>query len=61
MPPGTYARVERAPRRGPVPAGPDERAAAHDLALSRLLQVRASRTPSGLLLSGLALLTAVGV
>ena len=60
MPSETYARVERATRRGPVPESPEERAAAHDPVLSRPVVVRASRTPSAVLFSGLALLTAVG-
>ena len=59
MPPDTYARVDRATRRGPVPADSQVRAAAYDLVLTRLTVVRASRTPSAVLMSGLAVLAAV--
>ncbi|WNV75510.1 hypothetical protein [Geodermatophilus sp. DSM 44513] len=57
LPPETYARLDRAARRGPVPGDPDERAAALDLLLGRLSAVRASRTPSAVLMSGLLLFT----
>ena len=60
MPVETYERVERATRRGPVPADPEERAAAHELLVSRLVAVRAQRTPGTVVLGVLAVITAVG-
>lgn len=44
MPLSTYARVDRATRWGPVPADPEERAAAHRLLVHRLTRIRETRT-----------------
>ena len=46
MPPETYAGVDRATRRGPVPEDPEERTAAHRLLVYRLTRIRQTQTRS---------------
>jgi hypothetical protein len=58
VPPETYASVDRATRRGPVPTDPGERAAAHRLLTARLARIRATRTRSLVLQGALAVVGA---
>ncbi len=59
MPVETYARADRATRRGPVPADPAERAAAHQLLTHRLTRIWETRTRSLALQVALAVVGAV--